>query len=185
MHGWMRQFHTPLTLLAERVQSLRKTTLKLVRKTKNEYFWKMVDEATTQNIWTYRKWTTKTITYMSPPLDQGENHPPAITHVQKCDTLRTHLFPEPPQLENEPEPNLNEDPEDLEYHSITKREVKDAVFTAMQLNTPGISGLTGRAWRWGWEILEDTMFNLIRLCAVGGIIICHMNCLWNPIPGPG
>src|SRR5258708_35719993 len=20
---------------------------------------------------------------------------------------------------------------------------------------------------------------------VGGIIICHMNCLWNPIPGPG
>src|SRR5258708_6867968 len=23
------------------------------------------------------------------------------------------------------------------------------------------------------------------LSAVGGIIICHMNCLWNPIPGPG
>ncbi len=84
---------------------------------KNEYFWKMVDEAMTQNIWTYQKWTTKTITYTSPPLDQGENHPPAITHAQKCDTLRTHLFPEPPQLENEPEPDLNEDPEDLEYHS--------------------------------------------------------------------
>src|SRR5260221_632858 len=160
MHRWMRQFHTPSTLLAEQVQSLRKT--------KNEYFQKMVDEATTQNIWTYWKWTTKTTTYTSPPLDQGENHPPVITHAQKCDTLRTHLFPEPLQLENEPEPDLNEDPEDLEYHSITKREVKDVVFTAVQLNAPGISGLTGRAWRWGWEILEDAMFNLVRLCADSG-----------------
>jgi len=154
MHRWMRQFHTPSTLLAEQVQSLRKT--------KNEYFQKMVDEATTQNIWTYWKWTTKMTTYTSPPLDQGENHPPVITHTQKCNTLRTHLFPEPLQLEYEPEPNLNEDPEDLEYHSITKREVKDVVFTAVQLNAPGISGLTGRAWRWAWEILNDTMFNLVN-----------------------
>src|SRR5258708_6229660 len=134
---------------------------------KNEYYQKMVDEATSQNIWTYQKWTTTNTTYASPPLDQEENHPPAVTHVQKCDTLRTHLFPEPPHLENEPTPNLNEHPKDIAYHSITKREVKDAIFMAAQLNAPGISRLTGRAWRWAWDIIEE-IFNLIRLCADSG-----------------
>ena len=65
----------------------------LVRKTKNEYYRKMVDEATSQNIWSFHKWMTTNRTYMS-PLDQGENTSPAITHAQKCNTLRKHLFPE-------------------------------------------------------------------------------------------
>ena len=108
------------------------------------------------------------MTYMSPPLDQGDTHPPVVTHTQKCDTLRTHLFPEPPHLKNELEPDLNESPKDIAYHSVTKREVKDAIFTVAQLNAPRISGLTGRAWRWAWDIMEDAMFNLIRLCADSG-----------------
>src|SRR5258706_1357116 len=107
-------------------------------------------------------------TYMSPPLDCGINALPAVTHAQKCNTLRTHLFPEQPHLEEEPVPNMNGNPEDIEYHSVTKREVKDAIFTATQLNAPGISGLTGRAWRWAWDILEDEIFHLIRLCADSG-----------------
>ncbi len=53
MHRWMRHFHTPSMLLEEQAQLLRKITLKLVRKMKNEYYQKMVDEATSQNIWTY------------------------------------------------------------------------------------------------------------------------------------
>ena len=128
----------------------------------------MVDEATSQNIWSFCKWMTTNRTYMSPPLDQGENTSPAITHAQKCDTLRKHLFPEPPQLENEPEPNWNDHPDDLTYHSITKREVKDMIYTVAQLNAPGLSRLTGRAWRWAWEVLEEAMFNLVRLCADSG-----------------
>ena len=167
-HGWMKQFHTPSIILAERAQLLRKSTLQLVRKTKNEYYRKMVDKATAQNIWSFRKWTATNRTYSSPPLDRGENTPPAVTHSQKCDTLRAHLFPEPPQLENEPIPDMNHNPNDITYESVTKREVRDVIFTATQLNAPGISGLMGRAWRWAWNVIEDSIFNLVRLCVDSG-----------------
>src|SRR5260370_35013588 len=106
--------------------------------------------------------------YTSPPLDQGENSPPAVTHSQKCDTLRTHLFPEPPHLENEPALDLTHKAEDIGYESVTKRAVKDTLFTAAHLNAPGISGLTGRAWRWAWSMIEDVLFNLVRFGADSG-----------------
>ncbi len=57
--------------------------------------------------------------------------------------------------------NLDENPEDIAYNSVTKREVKDAIFTAAQLNAPGISSLMGRAWRWAWDIIEDPLYNLV------------------------
>ena len=61
--------------------------------------------------------------------------------------------------------DLDENPEDIAYNSVTKREVKDAIFTAAQLNAPGISSLMGRAWRWAWDIIEDPLYNLVWLCA--------------------
>jgi len=156
----MRDFHTPSILLAECAQRARKT--------KNEYYQKKVEEATSQNIWSFQKWMTANRMYMSPPLDQGENTPLAVIHTEKCDTLRSHLFPTPSHLDDEPEPNMNQDHNNIEYVSVTKREVRDAIFTAAQLNVPGISGLTGRAWRWAWDIMEDAIYNLVRLCADSG-----------------
>src|SRR5258708_5718062 len=164
----MRDFHTPSIILAECTQQLRKRTLQLVRKMKNEYYCKLVDKATSRNIWSFWKWTTSNRTYMLPPLDQGEDETLAVTHAQKCDTLRIHLFPEPPSLVDEPTPDLRPHSDNIEYVSVTKREVKDAIFTAAQLNAPGISRLMGRAWRWAWTILEDTIYNLVRLCADSG-----------------
>src|SRR5260370_10251463 len=107
-------------------------------------------------------------TYTSPPMDRGEGVTPAISHSQKCEVLQKHLFPEPPNLEDKPALDLSHNPEDLKYTSITKREVKDAIFSAAQLNAPGISGLMGRAWRWAWNIMEDTIYNLVRLCTNSG-----------------
>jgi len=52
--------------------------------------------------------------------------------------------------------------------SVTKREVRDAIFMAAQLNAPGMSGLTRRAWRWAWGPMEEEIFHLIRLCADSG-----------------
>src|SRR5260370_28220157 len=102
---------------------------------------------------------------MSPPLDHGEQALPVITHAQKCETLRKHLFPEPPNLENELAIDLEHNNEDIEYMSVTRREVRDTIYTAAQMNAPGISGLTGRAWRWAWSVIEDVMYHLVRLCA--------------------
>src|SRR5258708_8022421 len=104
----------------------------------------------------------------SPPIDHGENQPPAVAHVEKCAALREHLFPEPPPVTNEPPVNLHPQNGDLEYMSVTKREVRDAIFMATQLNAPGISGLTGRAWRWAWGPLEEEIYHLIRLCMDSG-----------------
>ncbi len=140
----------------------------MVCNTKKEYYLKMVQEANSHNIWMYRKWTLNKRTYTSPPITRGDNAAPAITHEDKCQTLWEHLFPEPPTIQNEPEIDLEPHNSDLEYYSITKRETRDAIFTAVQLNAPGISGLTGRAWRWAWSILEDEIFHLIRLCADSG-----------------
>src|SRR5260370_36648016 len=113
MHGWMKQFHTPSIILAENVHLLKKSTLQLIKKTKNEFYRKMVDNATSQNIWSFCKWMTTNRTYMSPPLDQGEDSPPAVTHKEKGKTLQSHLFPKPPHLDNEQTPALNQKPDDI------------------------------------------------------------------------
>ncbi len=64
LHRWMRDFHIPSILLAKRVSALRKHTLKLVKKTKGEFYQKKVEEVDPQNIWSYRKWTLNSRTYM-------------------------------------------------------------------------------------------------------------------------
>ena len=51
---------------------------------------------------------------------------------------------------------------------MTKREVRDPIFTVAQMNVPGISGLTRCAWRWSWSILHEEIFNLLRLAADSG-----------------
>src|SRR5258708_25206402 len=122
-------------------------------------------EANAQNVWKLRDWTRPKRTIASPPLHTGNNSPPAITHEEKCQVLHKHLFPDPATLPEEPLINLTPDPEDIEYNPITKREVRDAIFTAAQLNAPGISGLTGHTWRWGWGVLHEEIYNLLRLAA--------------------
>ena len=36
------------------------------------------------------------------------------------------------------------------------------------MNTPGITGMSGRAYQWTWMVLEEEMFHLICLCAKMG-----------------
>src|SRR5260221_10321944 len=142
--------------------------LKMVQKTKREFYQKIASEANVQNIWQIRNWTKQKITSASPPIHTGDDSPPATSHAEKCNVLRKHLFPNSPTLPGEPPIDLTPKPEDIEYVPVTKREARDAIFTAAQLNTPGISGLTGRAWRWAWSILHEEIFNLLRLAADSG-----------------
>ena len=133
LHGWTRDFHTPSITLVGRVKEKCSLTLRLVRKAKNEYYCKMVEEANTQNIWTYRKWTTGTRTYTVLTIER-DNQPLAVSHANKCDTLRAHLFPEPPPLTDEPPLDLNPRAEDMPHFIVTRREVRHAIFMAAQLN---------------------------------------------------
>ncbi len=161
----MREFHCPSLFLAEQVSRKCKDTLKLVQKTKQEYYQKITSEANPQNVWKLRGWTKQKKTFVLPSLNTGKNSPPAITHEEKCQVLRRHLFPETPTLPDEPPIDLNPAAEDIEYAPVMKREVRDAIFTVAQLNAPGISGLTRHAWRWGWSILHKEIYHLLRLAA--------------------
>ena len=42
LKGWMREFHCPSLYLAEQVTQKQKTTLKLIQKTKRDYYQKLV-----------------------------------------------------------------------------------------------------------------------------------------------
>ncbi len=164
----MRDFHRPSIIIAARVKELHNETHKLICNAKREYYQKITEEANSHNIWNIRGWTKSRLTYTSPPLKRGPGRSYTVSHNEKCDMLRESLFPEPPMLANPPPINLEPKTDDLPYTSVTRNEVRDALFTAAQLNAPGISGLTGRAWQWAWAILEDEIFHLIRLCAECG-----------------
>ena len=64
--------------------------------------------------------------------------------------------------------NLTPNEEDFKYTPVTKREIRDTIFTVAQLNAPSISSLTGRAWHWGWSILHEKIYNLLRLATNSG-----------------
>src|SRR5260221_6050312 len=168
LRGWMREFHQPSLCLAELVARKQKETLKLVQKSKQDFYQKIASEANVQNVWQIRNWTIQKRTVTSPPILMGDDSPPATSHEEKCTILQKHLFPDPPALPDEPQIDLSPKPDDIGYMPVTKREVRDAIFSAAQLNALGISGLTGHAWRWGWNVLQEEIFNLLRLAADSG-----------------
>ena len=87
LKGWMREFHSPSLFLADIVTQKRKKTLKLVQKSKQDFYPKIATEANTQNIWKIRGWTKWKRTITSPPISTGTNSPPATSHEEKCTIL--------------------------------------------------------------------------------------------------
>ena len=91
-----------------------------------------------------------------------------MAHSDKCNLLRTTLFPPQPLLTNDPPIDLKHRIDDMAYYEVTMWEVHDALFTAAPMNAPGITGMSGRAYCWTWTVLEDKMYHLICLCAKMG-----------------
>ncbi len=88
-----------------------------------------------------------------------------VTHSDKCNLLRTTLFPPQPHLTNEPPIDLEPRGGNMDYHEVTKQEACNVLFMAAPMNTPGITSMTGRAYHWTWTVLEEEMYHLIHLCA--------------------
>src|SRR5258708_16251100 len=86
----------------------------------------------------------------------------------KCKLLRTTLLPPQRLLTDEPPINLEPRADDMEYQEVTKQEAHDALFTAVPMNAPSITGMTGKAYQWAWSILEEELYHLIQLCAKMG-----------------
>ena len=58
----------------------------------------ILEDISSQNVWSVRKWTIGYHNYPMPTLTRGQGIPPAITLQEKCDTLRDTLYQEPPLL---------------------------------------------------------------------------------------
>ena len=84
--------------------------------------------------------------YTSPALTRGDGDKPMVTHSDKCNLLRTMLFPPQPQLTDEPTIDLEPRTDNMTYQEVTKQEVCDALFTAAPMNAPGLTGMTGKAY---------------------------------------
>src|SRR5260370_37211820 len=114
-------------------------------------------------MWNFRKWTNGKCTYTSPALSRGDRVEPVVSHINKCNLLRTTLFLPQLQLTNELpidlEPRDNDN--DLAYHKATKWEVHSMLFTDAPMNAPGITRMTCKAYHWMWSILEEEMCHLI------------------------
>ena len=166
--SYYQYFNHPSEMMVTKAKYLHKRALHLVKSAKRDYYLKLTEEANTRNMWNFRKWTGRKCTYTSPVLSNGEGVEPAVTHTDKCNLLRTTLFPPKPQLANEPTLDLEPREDDMSYQEVTKREVRDALFSATPMNAPSITGMTGRAYRWAWSVIEEEIFHLIRLCAKMG-----------------
>jgi len=140
---------------------LQKRALCLVKSAKHEYYLKLTEGANVKNMWNFCKWTTGKWTYTSPTLARGNGEDPTVTHSDKCKLLRTTLFPPQPKLTNEPPIDLKPRDNDMDYCKVTKHEVHDALFSAALMNTPGLTSMSGRAYCWMWNVLEDEMYHLI------------------------
>ncbi len=162
--SYYQYFNHPSEIMVSEAKHLHKRALHLVKTAKWEYYLKLTKEADTRNMWDFCKWTGGKHTYTSPALLSGEGGEPAVTHTDRCNLLRTTLFPPQPQLTNEPTLDLEPREDDMTYQEVTRCKVCNALFSAAPMNAPSIMGMTGRAYCWAWSIMEEEIFHLICLC---------------------
>lgn len=133
---------------------------RIYTKTKSQYFDKIKEEATEDNIWELYKWGRGHRQYQSPPI-KGADGVTVTDHQQKCQVLRTALLPVPPDLPHVTFPDFDPRDSDSPWMAITHNEVRDSISTAAPYNVPGPSGLAGIAWKWAFEVFPDELFTLI------------------------
>ncbi|KAK0458368.1 hypothetical protein IW261DRAFT_1303017, partial [Armillaria novae-zelandiae] len=54
------------------------------------------------------------------------------------------------------------------YQDVSREEVRTALFAGSTKSTPGASQINYRLLQWAWNICEDFIVALIRLCAAMG-----------------
>jgi ribonuclease HI len=141
---------------------------KRYRYEKDKWLTETLQEIKPTEIFGLRKWTTGARNYPSPAI-QRDGGTPAITHAEKCDALRRKLFKPPPELADNPMPDLeNARPNDIQHTRVTKAEVREALYTQSPKKAPGVSQISFQALRWIWQAESDTLYAIIHHCAEAG-----------------
>ena len=128
---------------------------------------KVLEDATTKDIWSFPKWSKGTRVYPTPPISQGPDQPKATTHEDKCEALRRELYQPPPNLEHNFNPDVTSRLiDDLPFTDITPEEVRDAIFKSKSNSAPGHSQISYQVLKWAWS--NDTgqihIISLMQKC---------------------
>ncbi len=125
--SYYQYFNRQSEIMLAKAKQLCKKALTLVKIAKCEYYLKLTEEADLHNMWNFHKWTSGKWVFTSPALTRGDGDEPAVTHSDKCNLLRTILFPPQPQLTDEPPIDLEPRTDNMGYQEVTKQEVWDAL----------------------------------------------------------
>jgi ribonuclease HI len=110
-----------------------------------------LETASTNDIWSFPKWSKGTRNYPTPPISQGDDQPKATTHEEKCEALRKELYQPPPTLNQEFSPDTtNRLDTDLPFIDVTPEEIRDAIFKNNANSAPGHSQITYQVLKWTW-----------------------------------
>ena len=132
---------------------------------------KTLENASTNDIWTFPKWSRGTRNYPTPPISRGPNQPRAVSHEDKCKALREELYQPPPALEQEFLPDLStRRVTDLPFPEVTTEEVRDAIFKNNSNSAPGHSQVTYQVLRWVWANTtgQKHLLTLMQKCLKNG-----------------
>jgi hypothetical protein len=123
-----------------------------------------------------KEWGKGRRAYQSPPITRPNGLPAAVDHQDKCDVLRTTLFPTPQPPSPEEYPDLSVTPDtDLPYPEVEWSEVRTAIFTPRQNTAPGPCGTPFRAIRWRWKAQNQLIHQLFAGCCKVG----HHPLIWK------
>lgn len=138
------------------------------KRTKAEYYNKLTEEATVEDIWDMRKWSQGRRGYRSPDIRRPDGSF-ARTHAEKCSALRDTLYQRLPHIEGLDEPDLTTPhSDDIPFRSVTREEVRRGIFDPDPKKAPGDEGVPYTGLRWAWEVGEEEIYLLVSLCALWG-----------------
>ncbi|PPR03941.1 hypothetical protein CVT26_001146 [Gymnopilus dilepis] len=126
-----------------KIKQSRNFFKKLCKFKKREWATNVLQNAATNDIWTFRKWSTGSRNYPTPPIARGHGLPRATSHEEKCDALRNELYQPPPELEEVYTPNLETaSPDDFTFEPVSEEEVREAIFNNSSNTAPGHSQIS-------------------------------------------
>jgi hypothetical protein len=138
-HDWKTKAKQELHNTNSISSDTNRATNRAVRNLRNEiktekrnWLQKTLEEADTNNIWVFRKWSKGSHNYPTPPISRGPNRPKAI-----------YAFKPPPDLPNTNTPNLtHENPNNIPWYPITREEVRKVIFHPCKTKALGFSQIS-------------------------------------------
>ena len=131
-----------------------------------------LENASSNDIWSFPNWSKGTRNYPTPPISCGPSQPPkAVSDEDKCEALRKELYQPPPALEKEFAPDIQTRFDtDLPFQDVTPDEIRDAIFKNKYNSAPGHSQITYQVLKWAWAYPsgQKHIETLIRKCLQNG-----------------